>query len=136
MPEQIQGRLAMTKGGTNPTLTDANMIAGRIDPDRSIGGKFKINIKKSYEGTKIADYYKMSVEEAARGIIRITNNNMMNSLRLVSVRRGYDPREFIMVAMGGNGAVHSPALWKRIKGQKDHYTQKPSGIFCMGHADD
>lgn len=127
------GPACYDKGGTNPTLTDANMIAGRIDPDRFIGGKFKINIKKSFEAVqKIADYYKMSVEEAARGIIRITNNNMMNSLRLVSVRRGYDPREFIMVAMGGNGAVHSPALGRELKVKKIIIPRNPAVFSAWG----
>jgi len=74
----------------------------------------------------------MSVEEAARGIIRITNNNMMNSLRLVSVRRGYDPREFIMVAMGGNGAVHSPALGRELKVKKIIIPRNPAVFSAWG----
>ena len=91
-------------GGDKPTLTDANFVAGRIDPERFLSGKYEIDINKSYEAIQgIADYYDISVEEAARGIIRIANNNMINALKLVSVRKGYDPNEFVLVAMGGNG---------------------------------
>ncbi|MDI3480991.1 MAG: N-methylhydantoinase [Tepidanaerobacteraceae bacterium] len=121
------------KGGTQPTLTDANMIAGRIDPSRFLGGKFKVDIKKSYEAIKkISDYYKITVEEAARGIIRIANNNMMHALKLVSVRKGYDPREFIMVAMGGNGAIHSPALGRELKVKKIVIPRYPAVFSAWG----
>jgi N-methylhydantoinase A len=127
------GPACYDKGGTEPTLTDANMIAGRIDPERFLGGKFKVNIKKSYEAIrKISDYYKITPEEAARGIIRIANNNMMNSLKLVSVRRGYDPREFIMVAMGGNGAVHSTALGRELKVKKIVIPRYPAVFSAWG----
>lgn len=121
------------KGNMEPTLTDANMIAGRIDPERFLGGKFRIDIRKSYEAVKkIADYYKISVEEAARGIIRIANNNMMNALKLVSVRRGYDPREFVMVAIGGNGAIHGPALGKELKVKKIVIPRYPAVFSAWG----
>lgn len=127
------GPACYDRGNMEPTLTDANMIAGRIDPDRFLGGKFPINIKKSYEAVKkIADYYKITVEEAARGIIRIANNNMMNALKLVSVRKGYDPREFIMVAMGGNGAIHSPALGKELKVKKIVIPRYPAVFSAWG----
>ncbi len=127
------GPACYDKGGTEPTLTDANMIAGRIDPERFLGGRFKVNIKKSYEAIrKISDYYKITPEEAARGIIRIANNNMMNSLKLVSVRRGYDPREFIMVAMGGNGAVHSTALGRELKVKKIVIPRYPAVFSAWG----
>jgi N-methylhydantoinase A len=127
------GPACYDKGGTEPTLTDANMIAGRIDPERFLGGKFKVNIKKSFEAIgKIADYYKITPEEAARGIIRIANNNMMNSLKLVSVRKGYDPREFIMVAMGGNGAVHSTALGRELKVKKIVIPRYPAVFSAWG----
>ncbi|WP_422448262.1 hydantoinase/oxoprolinase family protein [Thermoanaerobacterium sp. DL9XJH110] len=127
------GPACYDRGNMEPTLTDANMIAGRIDPDRFLGGKFPVNIKKSYEAVKkIADYYKITVEEAARGIIRIANNNMMNALKLVSVRKGYDPREFIMVAMGGNGAIHSPALGKELKVKKIVIPRYPAVFSAWG----
>lgn len=121
------------KGGVEPTLTDANMIAGRIDPSRFLGGKFNVDIKKSYKAiSKISDYFKITPEEAARGIISIANNNMMNALKLVSVRKGYDPREFIMVAMGGNGAIHSPALGRELKVKKIVIPRYPAVFSAWG----
>ncbi|MDI6641289.1 MAG: hydantoinase/oxoprolinase family protein, partial [Elusimicrobiota bacterium] len=123
------GPACYNRGGTEPTLTDANYIAGRIDLARFLGDKYDIDIKKSYEAVKkIADYYKISVEEAARGIIRIANNNMMNALKLVSIRKGYDPRDFAMVAMGGNGGIHSPFLGRELKVKKIVVPRNP-GVF-------
>lgn len=116
-------------GGNKPTITDANFVAGRIDPERFLKGKYKIDINKSYEAIQgIADYYKISVEEAARAIIRIANNDMINALKLVSVRKGYDPNEFIMVAMGGNGGVFSPALGRELNVKKIVVPRNP-GVF-------
>ncbi len=116
-------------GGNKPTITDANFVAGRIDPERFLSGKYEIDINKSYEAIQgIADYYKISVEEAARAIIRIANNNMINALKLVSVRKGYDPNEFIMVAMGGNGGVFSPVLGRELNVKKVVVPRNP-GVF-------
>jgi len=116
-------------GGMEPTLTDANYIAGRIDLKRFLGDKYDIDIQKSRDAiTKIASHYDMSIEEAARGIIRIANNNMMNALRLVSVRRGYDPHDFVLVAMGGNGGVHGPFLGKELHVKKIIIPSNP-GVF-------
>jgi N-methylhydantoinase A len=116
-------------GGTEPTLTDANFIAGRVDLARFLGDKYNVSIKKSYQAIKkIADYYHISVEDAARGIIRIANNNMMNALKLVSIRKGYDPRDFALVAMGGNGGIHSPFLGKELKVKKIIIPKNP-GVF-------
>lgn len=116
-------------GGKYPTLTDANFIAGRIDLNRFLKDKYEIDINKSYEAVKgIADYYKISAEEAARAIIRIANNNMMNALKLVSIRKGYDPSEFVMVAMGGNGGILSPALGRELNVKKIIVPLNP-GVF-------
>lgn len=116
-------------GGTDPTLTDANYISGRIDLKRFLGDKYNIDIHKSRDAVaKIASHYNISVEEAARGIIRIANNNMMNALRLVSVRRGYDPHDFVLVAMGGNGGVHGPFLGKELHVKKIIIPRNP-GVF-------
>ena len=123
------GPACYNRGGLEPTLTDANYIAGRIDLKRFLKGKYDINIEKSYQSIKkIADFYKISIEEAARAIIRITNNNMMNALKLVSVRKGYDPREFVMIAMGGNGGVHSTSLGRELKVKKIIIPNNP-GVF-------
>ncbi|MDV2807455.1 hydantoinase/oxoprolinase family protein, partial [Klebsiella pneumoniae subsp. pneumoniae] len=63
---------------------------------------------------KVADHFEMTVEEAALGIIRIANSNMLNALKLISVRKGHNPREFSLVAFGGGGSMHAPALAKEL----------------------
>ena len=78
-----------------PTLTDANLVTGRIDPEYFLGGRIKANMESVTEAFQnLSKRLGMSMEEIARGAIRIANNNMINALKLVSVNRGYDPRDF------------------------------------------
>jgi len=120
-------------GGKEPTLTDANLIAGRIDPDNFLGGEFKVSLELAQKAMQpIAEHFGISVEEAALGVIKIATNNMLNALKLISVRRGYDPREFSMVAMGGNGAVLSPFLGAELKVAKVIIPNLPSTFSAWG----
>ena len=120
-------------GGDQPTLTDANLIAGRIDSDYFLGGQFKISVDLAKKAMQpIADHFRISVEEAAMGVIRTANNNMLNALKLISVRRGYDPRDFAMVAMGGNGAIHGPFLAAELKVQKLIVPNLPGTFSAWG----
>lgn len=103
-------------GGTEPTVTDANLIAGRINPDYFLGGELSLDIEKARTAYQpIADALGDSVEEAAIGVIRLANANMINALKLVSVRRGYDPREFALIAFGGGGSMHAVALASELR---------------------
>jgi len=123
------GPACYNRGGMEPTLTDANYIMGKINLAKFLGDKYDIDINKSYEAIrKLANNYKISEEEMARGIVRIANSNMMNALKLVSVRKGYDPREFVIIAMGGNGPIHAPYLGKELKVKKIIIPQNP-GVF-------
>ncbi|MEZ4507860.1 MAG: hydantoinase/oxoprolinase family protein [Thermomicrobiales bacterium] len=98
-------------GGTEPTVTDANLIAGRINADYFLGGELKLDLQKARAAYQpIAKALGVSIEEAAIGVIRLANANMNNALKLVSVRRGYDPREFALIAFGGGGSMHAVAL--------------------------
>ncbi|MGY3717648.1 hydantoinase/oxoprolinase family protein [Sutcliffiella cohnii] len=105
----LPGPVAYGKGGQDPTTTDANLVVGRLSAknfDNDVDmDKVRLSIKE-----KIAAPFNTSVEEAALGIIRIANSNMLNALKLISVRKGYDPREFVLVAFGGGGSMHAPAL--------------------------
>ncbi|MFM2278079.1 MAG: hypothetical protein RLZZ444_310 [Pseudomonadota bacterium] len=105
------GPAAYGRGGTNATTTDANLWLGRINRDYFCGGDVVADMaatEKALEavGAKLG----VSTDEAARGIIRIANNNMVNALKLVSLNRGHDPRDFTLVAFGGGGAMHAAAL--------------------------
>jgi N-methylhydantoinase A len=102
-------------GGTDPTLTDANVIAGRINPDYFLGGQIRLDVERAREALRpLAERLDVSIEEAALGVIRIANANMINLLKLVSVRRGRDPRDFAIVACGGGGSMHATALAREL----------------------
>ena len=107
----LPGPVAYGKGGIEPTTTDANLMLQRINPDYFIGGEIKADmsaVEASF--TKLGAKLNLSARDAARGVVRIANNNMTNALKLVSINRGYDPRDFTMVAFGGGGAMHATAL--------------------------
>lgn len=107
----LPGPVAYGKGGNQATTTDANLMLGRINPDYFIGGEIQADMPAVTNAFQaLGDKLGMSAMDAARGVIRIANNNMTNALKLVSVNRGYDPRDFAMVAFGGGGAMHATAL--------------------------
>jgi len=107
----MPGPAAYGRGGTNATTTDANLWLGRINRDYFCGGSVVADMAATEKalsdvGTKLG----VSADEVARGIVRIANNNMVNALKLVSLNRGFDPRDFTLVAFGGGGAMHAVAL--------------------------
>lgn len=105
------GPAAYGRGGTELTTTDANLVLGRMNKDFFVGGEVAADMDAVDAAlTKVADALGVSKDEAARGVVRIANNNMINALKLVSVNRGYDPRDFTLVAFGGGGAMHAVAL--------------------------
>jgi N-methylhydantoinase A len=109
------GPAAYGRGGTDATTTDANLALGRINPDYFCGGEIVADmdaVRGALEG--VARRLGTTVEEAARGIVRIANNNMINALKLVSVNRGHDPRDFTLVAFGGGGGMHAVALAREL----------------------
>lgn len=107
----LPGPAAYGKGGTEATTTDANLWLGRINRDYFCGGEVTADMD-AVEATinAVADKLGVGADDAARGIVRIANNNMVNALKLVSLNRGFDPRDFTLVAFGGGGAMHAAAL--------------------------
>jgi len=99
-------------GGTLPTVTDANVVLGRLNPDYFLGGRIRLDKQRAYEAIRhhVAQPMGKSVEEAAHSIIRIVNANMCKGISGVSVQRGYDLREFILVPFGGAAANHAVAM--------------------------
>ncbi|VFA91245.1 hydantoinase/oxoprolinase family protein [Nocardia farcinica] len=113
------GPACYARGGTRPTLTDANLVAGRIDPDYFLGGQMEVSLEHARAAlATIAEPLGLTIEDAALGVIRLANAKMINAIKLVSVRRGYDPRDFHLMAFGGGGPVHAVALGAelRVKG--------------------
>jgi N-methylhydantoinase A len=99
------------QGGEEPTVTDANVVLGRIPPMVQLGGKMDLDHEAAREAIAgIAEERGSSIEEAAQAILDIVNENMYGALRVVSVERGYDPRDFGLVAFGGAGPMHANAL--------------------------
>ena len=111
----IPGPAAYGKGGIEATTTDANLMLGRINKDYFCGGDINADMESAKSAlTKVGDKLGTTAEEAARGIIRIANNNMVNALKLVSLNRGFDPRDFVLVAFGGGGGMHAVALAQEL----------------------
>lgn len=104
------------RGGDEPTVTDAQIVLGRLDPDMALGGDLRLDAdlaRKAVE-EKIARPLGLSVNDAALGIIRIINNNMALAIRSNSVARGIDPREFSIMPFGGAGPLHGVALAEAV----------------------
>ncbi len=124
------GPAAYGKGGTEPTVTDANVVLGRLPP-RLLGGEMELDVEAARAAVQtVADAMGLdSVEQAAEGILAIVNENMAGALRLVSVQRGHDPREFALVAYGGAGPLHANALAK-LMGSFPVVVPPAPGLLC------
>lgn len=123
------GPACQDKGGQEPTLTDAFVLTGVIDPDYFLGGEIKLKpelSEKAYK--KIADRLHMSELDVAFGAIEIATANMVNAIKLVSVRRGYDPRDFALVAFGGGGPMFSTSIAEELGLRKVVIGRVP-GVF-------
>src|SRR5262249_14747266 len=99
--------------GELPTVTDANLLLGRLPEDQFLGGEFRLDRARTER--LVRDWLKqnssrLSVEDFAAGVVRVVNANMERAIRVVSVERGHDPRRFALVAFGGAGAMHACEL--------------------------
>ena len=106
----VPGPACYGKGGDQPTVTDANVVLGRLPP-QLLGGKMLLDAKAAEEAVgKVARALSLDVHQAAQGILDIVNENMFGALRLVTVQKGLDPRDFALVAFGGAGPLHGNAM--------------------------
>src|ERR671930_72454 len=111
------------------SVTDANVVVGHLPP-RLIGGEMALDVDKARAAVQtIADATGLSLDAAAEGILAITNETMAGALRLVSVPRGHDPREFALVAFGGAGPLHANALAK-LMGSFPVIVPPAPGLLC------
>ncbi len=123
------GPASYGKGGTEATVTDANVVLGHLPP-RLLGGEMALNQEAAKEAVeRIGKKIGLDVYRAAQGILDIVNENMHGALRLVSVQRGYDPRNFALVAFGGAGPLHANAVAKLI-GSYPVIVPPAPGILC------
>ena len=111
------GPICYGNGGQDPTITDANVVLGRLNPGFFLGGEMALNIDSAAEGIrdKCAELLEMDVIDCANGIIKIANSEMTNALRIATLQRGYDPRDLVMVAFGGAGPLHANRLCSEMQ---------------------
>lgn len=103
-------------GGTRPTVTDANVVLGYLNPDYFLGGKMKLDREAAVEAirTHVAEPLGLSVGEAAWGIHLLANSNMERAMRIISIERGRDPRKYVMVGFGGAGPIHAARIARAL----------------------
>jgi N-methylhydantoinase A len=124
------GPAAYNKGGTEPTVTDANIVLGYLPEMQKLGGDMSLDRKAAATAVKkVADALDLCLEDAALGIYNIVNENMTGALRLVSVEQGYDPRDYALIAFGGAGPLHANAL-SRLLGSWPSIIPPGPGVLC------
>ena len=122
------------QGGEKPTVSDANLVLGYLNPAGLVGGRLPLDVEKARTAIKnhVADPLGISVERAAFGMYTIVNSNMVNGIRRVSVERGDDPRDFVLVGAGGATAAHIAALAKEMGIRKILIPKLASGLCAYG----
>lgn len=125
----VPGPACYSKGGEQPTVTDANVVLGYL-PEELLGGAFKLDRDAAMKAVqKVADALGLDVYKAASGIIDIVNENMFGALRMISVQQGYDPRDFALMGFGGAGSLHSNAVAK-LMGAWPVIVPRSPGVLC------
>ncbi|MBN1189937.1 MAG: hydantoinase/oxoprolinase family protein [Dehalococcoidales bacterium] len=126
------GPMAYDQGGTEPTVTDAAVVNGLIDPAYFLGGEVRLNYDLAVSGvTKIADKLGISLNKAADGILAVARNNMTSATTEKLLREGYDPREFSIMAFGGGGGLFASHIARDMSVSKVVVPNGP-GVFCAG----
>ena len=129
------GPVCYGQGNDRPTVTDANVVLGRINADKPIGGKLAcldIGAAKNSIKIHVADPLGIETMEAAEAIIRVANAKMAGAIRLVSVERGHDPKKFVAMPFGGGGALHAGALIKDVGLSKAVVPRYPGVTSALG----
>ena len=121
--------------GIEPTVTDANLLMGRLRPNRFLGGDFTLDIERAQRIT--SEWLKkqgsrLSLQQFTAGIVRVVNANMERALRVVSIERGYDPREFALVAFGGAGGLHACELAEALSIPTVMIPARPGALSAFG----
>lgn len=126
----IPGPACYGKGGQDPTVTDAYVITGLLNPRYLLGGDLKIDRGLSEKALRpLADLFHTTVAAFAEGVVKLANDNAADALRLVSVQRGYDPREFALIAFGGAGPMFAPFIAQELEIGTIIVPSVPPGVF-------
>ncbi len=124
------GPACYSQGGTEPTVTDANIVLGRLNETHLLGGRMRIDSSLSVKAlTRLGERLGMGPVAAARGVIRIVNSNIIGAIRVISVEKGYDPRRFTLMAFGGAGPLHAAQLARDL-GIPQLLVPESPGVLC------
>ena len=129
------GPVAYGGGNERPTVTDANVVLGRIDPDKPIGGKLeRLDVEAAARAidTHVGAKLGLSTTEAAEAILTVANSRMAGAIRLVSIERGFDPKRFAFMPFGGGGALHTAAMLKEVGIGRAIVPRYPGVTSAMG----
>ena len=128
------GPICYRGGGTEPTITDANLVLGRLDADDFLGGEMKLDAKAAEEGIRrrIAEPLRLSATAAAQAVVDIAVSKMSLAVREVSVAKGYDPRDFALVASGGAGPLHVLAIARELHIPRVIVPRYPAHFSALG----
>ncbi len=128
------GPVAYGRGGQQPTVTDADVVLGRIAPDQFLGGEMQLDAVAAREAiaAQIAKPLDLTVERAAAGILAIATSSMANAVRAVTTERGLDPRDFTLIAYGGGGPLHAVAVARELAIGRVIIPQAPAHFSAFG----
>jgi N-methylhydantoinase A len=132
------GPICYSLGGAQPTVTDANLLLGRLDPDHFLGGEFQLDLEAAELG--FGDFLRRhlrktgfkTVPELAAGIVAVSNATMEKALRVISVERGHDPREFALICFGGGGGLHAADLARSLGLPRVVVPRNPGAFSALG----
>jgi N-methylhydantoinase A len=128
------GPIAYGRGGQEPTITDANLLLGRLNPDALLGvkGRARLDEVREIVDKKIGAHLSLDPVAAAAAIVRVANDRMAGAIRLVSLQRGRDPRDFVLFAFGGAGPLHAVALARELAIPKVLVPARPGITSALG----
>ena len=123
------------RGGNEPTVTDANVVLGRIDPGYFLGGEMELDVDGARRAVdeRVAAPLQLSLEAAADGVLRIVNTTMAKAMRSILIERGHDPRDFVLMAFGGGGGLHAARADAGAEHPPSGGAEQPRG--AVGHRD-
>jgi N-methylhydantoinase A len=129
--EAVPGPACYRRGGTRPTTTDANVVLGRLGPDTRLGGEMTLDAEAAQRAIHdaIAGPLGLDLVSAAAGILRVTHANVVRGIRVVSIERGHDPRDFALVPFGGAGPMHGTPVARELRIPRLLIPPTP-GILC------
>jgi N-methylhydantoinase A len=127
------GPVCYGKGNTQPTVTDANVVLGVLHPESLLGGKLPIDAEAARQAMReLAGGVGLDMLETAQGIIRVVVANMARAIRVISVQRGYDPRDYVLVPFGGAGPLHASRLASELGVRTIVVPETPGALSALG----